>query len=37
MGGASIRIAEVNVDNAAYSSAASADMDATIVSLSLAF
>ena len=37
MGGASIRIAEVTVDNQTYSSAASADTSATIISLSLAF
>jgi hypothetical protein len=37
MGGATIRIAEVDVDNQAYSSAASADVKATIVSLGLAF
>jgi outer membrane protein OmpU len=37
MGGASIRIAEVDVENQSYSTAATADLDATIVSLSLAF
>jgi hypothetical protein len=37
MGGATFRIAEVNVDNNAYSNAASADLDATIISLGLAF
>jgi hypothetical protein len=37
MGGASWRIAEVNVDNATYSTASSADQDATIISLGLAF
>jgi len=37
MGGATFRIAEVNVDNNAYSNAASADVDATIISLGLAF
>jgi hypothetical protein len=37
MGGASIRIAEVDVENQSYSTASTADLDATIVSLSLAF
>ena len=37
MGGASIRIAEVDVANAAYSTAATADKSATVISLSLAF
>ena len=37
MGGASLRIAEVNVDNAGYSTATTADKKATVVSLSLAF
>jgi outer membrane protein OmpU len=37
MGGASWRIAEVNVDNATYSTASSADQDATVISLGLAF
>jgi outer membrane protein OmpU len=37
MGGATIRIAEVEVTNQAYSTAASADLDAHIVSLGLAF
>ena len=37
MGGATIRIAEVDVKNQAYSSAATADLDATIISLGLAF
>ena len=37
MGGATFRIAEVNVDNQSYSSAATADLDATIISLGLAF
>ena len=37
MGGASFRIAEINVDNNAYSNAASADKDATVISLGLAF
>jgi outer membrane protein OmpU len=37
MGGATFRIAEVDVDNNAYTSAASADVSATIISLGLAF
>jgi len=37
MGGASIRIAEVDVENQSYSTAATADLDATIISLGLAF
>jgi len=37
MGGASIRIAEVDVENAGYSTAATADKSATVISLSLAF
>jgi hypothetical protein len=37
MGGATIRIAEVNVDNQAYGTASTADLDATIISLGLAF
>ena len=37
MGGASIRIMEQDVKNQTYSSAASADFDATIISLGLAF
>jgi outer membrane protein OmpU len=37
MGGATIRIAEVDVENQAYSTAASADLDATIISVGLAF
>ncbi len=37
MGGATVRIAEVDVENAAYSTAATADSDATIISLGLAF
>jgi len=37
MGGATIRIAEVNVDNQAYGTAASADLEATVISLGLAF
>jgi outer membrane protein OmpU len=37
MGGATFSIAEVDVDNAAYSSAAASDTSATIISLGLAF
>jgi len=37
MGGASIRLMEQDVENQTYSSAATADFDATIVSLGLAF
>ncbi len=37
MGGATFRIAEVDVKNQAYSDAATADLDATVVSLGLAF
>jgi len=37
MGGATFRIAEVDVNNQAYSSAATADLNATIISLGLAF
>ena len=37
MGGATFRIAEVNVDNQKYSTAAANDLDATIISLGLAF
>ena len=37
MGGATFRIAEVNVDNQSYSAATTADLDATIISLGLAF
>jgi hypothetical protein len=37
MGGASIRIAEVDVENGGYSTAATADKSATVISLSLAF
>ena len=37
MGGATLRIAEVEVENQTYSSAATADLDATIISLGLAF
>jgi len=37
MGGATIRIAEVDVENQAYSTAAGTDLDATIISLGLAF
>jgi len=37
MGGATVRIAEVSVENNAYTTAASADVDTTILSLGLAF
>ena len=37
MGGASFRIAEVDVENATYSTATSADKDGTVISLGLAF
>jgi hypothetical protein len=37
MGGASFRIAESSGDNIGYSTAATADRDATTVSVSLAF
>ena len=37
MGGATFRIAEVSVDNQKYSTAAANDLDATIISLGLAF
>tara|TARA_B100000700_G_scaffold323091_1_gene426129 strand:- start:688 stop:1713 length:1026 start_codon:yes stop_codon:yes gene_type:complete len=37
MGGASIRIAEVDVENQAYSTAATADVQGTVISLGLAF
>ena len=37
MGGASFRIADAKVDNAAYSTAAGSDVEATTVSVSLAF
>ena len=37
MGGATFRIAEVDVENQSYSSAATADTSATIISLGLAF
>ena len=37
MGGATISIAEVEVNNATYSTASAADKDATIISLGLAF
>ena len=37
MGGATFRVAEVDVSNAGYSTAASADKDATVLSLGLAF
>jgi len=37
MGGATFRIAEIQVDNQAYSTASTADLDATVISLGLAF
>jgi hypothetical protein len=37
MGGATFRIAEVDVENGTYSTASTADSDATIISLGLAF
>jgi hypothetical protein len=37
MGGASIRIAEVDVSNASYSTGAANDKDGTVISLGLAF
>ena len=37
MGGATFRIAEVDVENQAYSSSGDADLNATIISLGLAF
>jgi len=37
MGGATVRIAEVSVENNAYTTAASGDVDTTILSLGLAF
>ena len=37
MGGATLKFAESSVDNAAYSSAASADKDGRTIALSLAF
>jgi len=37
MGGATFRIAEIDVENAAYTTAASGDKDATVISLGLAF
>ena len=37
MGGATLSIAEVDVENQSYSTAATADLDATIISLGLAF
>jgi len=37
MGGASIRLAQVDADNVGFSSAASADQEATVLSVSLAF
>jgi outer membrane protein OmpU len=37
MGGATVRIAEVDVDNQAYVTTAAGDVDATVISLGLAF
>ena len=37
MGGASIRLATIDADNVGFSSAASADQEATVMSVSLAF
>ena len=37
MGGATISVAEVDVDNQAYSSAATADVSGHVISLGLAF
>jgi hypothetical protein len=37
MGGATFRIAEVDIENAGYSTAASADTEGTVISLGLAF
>jgi hypothetical protein len=37
MGGASIRLAEIQADNIQYSTAAIDDRDATVLSVSLAF
>jgi len=37
MGGATFRIAEIDVENAGYTTAASGDKDATVISLGLAF
>jgi outer membrane protein OmpU len=37
MGGATFRVAEVKVDNQSYSQATTADLDATVISLGLAF
>ena len=36
-GGATFRIAEVDIENQTYSTAANADLDATIISMGLAF
>jgi hypothetical protein len=37
MGGATVRIAEVDVDNQAYVTDGTGDLDATVISLGLAF
>ena len=37
MGGATFRISEVSIDNQAYSTAASADVDGTVISMGLSF
>jgi hypothetical protein len=37
MGGATFRIAEVDIKNRAYSTAASGDVSGTVVSMGLAF
>jgi len=37
MGGASIRLMEVDIENATYSNAATSDFKATILSVGLAF
>ena len=37
MGGATFRIAEVDIENAGYSTATAADTECTVISLGLAF
>ena len=37
MGGATFRISEVQIDNRAYGTAATADVDGTVISMGLAF
>jgi hypothetical protein len=37
MGGATFRIAEVDIKNRNYSSAATADVDGTVISMGLSF